>query len=168
MKKYMVLGVSFGWNKRKGLDIFVELSNRLSSEYQIVLVGTDDDVDSLLPSDIISIHRTQNPHELAEIYSAADVFVNPTREENYPTVNMESLACGTPVLTFKTGGSSESLDDTCGSVVDCNDIDALEYEILRICTGKLYSQKACLKRAELFDKDYRFQEYIDLFNDELD
>ncbi len=86
------------------------MSKRLDkNKFQIVLVGTDDSIDKMLPNSIISIHRTRDQNELAEIYSAADLFVNPTREENYPTVNMESIACGTPVLTFRTGGSPEIL-----------------------------------------------------------
>lgn len=164
--KYIVLGVAFGWGKRKGLDIFIELSNRLDQEeYQIVLVGTDDSVDKQLPDNIISIHRTNNQSELAEIYTAADIFVNPTREENYPTVNMEALACGTPVLTFRTGGSPEIPDDTCGYVVEKDDIDAMESEILRICDTKPYSSEACVERAKNFDKNARFQDYIDLYQE---
>lgn len=165
--KKVILGVSFGWGIPKGLDVFQELAKRLPEAYQIVLVGTDDNVDKLLPANIISIHRTQNQRELAEIYSAADVFVNPTREENYPTVNMEALACGTPVLTFQTGGSPEMLDDTCGSVVACDDIDALEKEILRICETKPYSQEACINRAKAFDQNERFQEYVKLYQELL-
>ena len=162
-EKYILLGVAFGWGKRKGLDVFIELSKRLTDNYQIVLVGTNDKTDKQLPDNIISIHRTQNQTELAEIYTAADLFVNPTREENYPTVNMESLACGTPVLTFRTGGSPEIIDETCGSVVDCDDIAALESEIKRICTENPYSKDACLTRAKRFDMNERFQEYIELY-----
>ena len=165
--KFILLGVAFGWGKRKGLDVFIELSKRLSDKYQIVLVGTSDKTDKLLPKNIISIHRTQNQTELAEIYTAANLFVNPTREENYPTVNMESLACGTPVLTFRTGGSPEILDDTCGSVVGCDDIDAMQTEIERICETKLYSEKACLIRAESFDMNNRFKEYLELYHNLL-
>ena len=161
--EYILLGVAFSWGKRKGLDVFIELSKRLSDEYKIVLVGTNDNVDKQLPNNIISIHRTQNQTELAEIYSAADLFVNPTREDNYPTVNMESIACGTPVLTFKTGGSPEILDEFCGSVVDCDDVDSLEKEIIRICETKPYSKEACLERAKSFDMNDRFKEYIDLY-----
>ena len=95
--KYILLGVAFDWGARKGLDIFIELAKRLDEKYQIVLVGTNEKTDKLLPNDIISIHRTQNQKELAEIYTAADLFVNPTREENFPTVNIEALACGTPL-----------------------------------------------------------------------
>lgn len=163
-EKYILLGVAFGWGARKGLDVFIELSKRLPDNYQIVLVGTNDKTDKQLPKNIVSIHRTQNQTELAEIYTAADLFVNPTREENYPTVNMESLACGTPVLTFRTGGSPEIIDGTCGSVVDCDDIDGLESEIKRIYEENPYSKDACLTRAKAFDMNERFQEYIKLYN----
>lgn len=163
--KFIILGVAFGWGRRKGLDVFIELAKRLDKENQIVLVGTDDKTDVQLPGNIISIHCTQNQQELAEIYSAADLFVNPTREENFPTVNIEAIACGTPVLTFRTGGSPEIIDDTCGSVVDCDDIDAMEREIRRICTEHPYSEDACLRRAQRYDKDKKFPEYIDLYKD---
>lgn len=160
---YMILGVSLGWNDRKGLDVFIELAKRLPEDYKVVLVGTDDKTDSHLSRKIISIHRTQNQQELAEIYTAADVFVNPTREDNYPTVNMESLACGTPVLTFRTGGSPEIIDATCGSVVECDDINAIEKEIIRICTETPYSEEACIKKAKEFDENERFKEYLNLY-----
>lgn len=162
--KYIVLGVAFGWGKQKGLDVFVELARRLNSEnYQIVLVGTDESVDKQLLENIISIHRTQNQAELAEIYTAADVFANPTREENYPTVNMESLACGTPVLTFRTGGSPEIIDETCGAVVECDDVDALERELRKICENHMYPTENCLKRACSFDARQRYREYVELY-----
>lgn len=70
------------------------------------VVGTNDEIDAQLPGNVISIHRTDSARELAQIYTASDLFVNPTLEENYPTVNMEALACGTPVLTYATGGAA--------------------------------------------------------------
>jgi glycosyltransferase involved in cell wall biosynthesis len=163
--KKILLGVAFGWGKRKGFDVFLELAQRLDNEkFQIVLVGTDDNVDKLLPDSIISIHRTENQQELAEIYSAADLFVNPTREENYPTVNMESVACGTPVLTFNTGGSPEMLDEKCGCVVACDDIDSLENEIIRICEQMPYKKEDCIERSKKFDSTMNFEKYIELYN----
>lgn len=161
--KKIVLGVCFGWGVKKGLDVFTRLAETLPLDYQIVLVGTDDQVDRQLSEGIVSIHRTQNQRELAEIYSAAHVFVNPTREENYPTVNMEAVACGTPVVTFRTGGSPETFDATCGSVVACDDIAALEREILRICTKMPFSVEQCVKKAESYDKNQRFKEYTGLY-----
>lgn len=162
-KKKILLGVAFGWGARKGLDISIELSKRLDPEkYQIVLVGTDAQVDKQLPSNIISVHRTQNQKELAEIYTAADVFVNPTREDNYPTVNMEAIACGTPVITFQTGGSPEMIDEKTGMAVDAGDISRLEEEIERICNEMPYSREDCLKRAKQFDAQICFERYVEL------
>lgn len=162
----IVLGIAFDWEIRKGLDVFIELSEQLPFElYQIVLVGTDDVIDRKLSNNIISIHRTKNQLELAEIYSAADVFVNPTREDNYPTVNMEALACGTPVLTFRTGGSPEMVDENCGSIVDCDDVEMLRNEIIRICEKKPYSKEACVNKAKEFDQNERFKEYLNLYEE---
>lgn len=163
--KFVVLGVAFDWGKRKGLDVFLQLAAQLDSDYQIVLVGTNEQIDTQLPDNIISIHRTQDQQELAQIYGAADLFVNPTREENYPTVNMEALACGTPVVTFRTGGSPEIPDETCGSVVDCDDFSGLLAEILRIHEAMPYTKEACLKRAESFNMYHRYEEYIQLYKD---
>ena len=162
--KYMVLGVSFGWGRRKGLDVFIELAKRLDpKEYQIVLIGTDDAVDQKLPDNILSVHRTNNQQELAAIYSAADVLVNPTREDNYPTVNMESIACGTPVITFRTGGSPEMVDDETGMVVNCEDIEALQKAIIKVCTDNPFSKTDCLGKSKTFDKHVKFQEYMNLY-----
>lgn len=168
-KKYILLGVANEWNEKKGLDIFVELSKCLSEEkYQIVLVGTNEEIDKELPKNILSIHKTQNQEELADIYSAANVFVNPTREENFPTVNIEALACGTPVITFRTGGSPEILDESCGSIVECNDMKKLIEEIEHVCEEKKYSKDMCRSRAEQFDKDVKFEEYIELYMESMD
>lgn len=162
--KKVLLGVSMGWSHSKGIDVFVELAKRLDKEqYQIVLVGTDERIAKLLPKNIIAVNQTGSQQELAEIYSSADLFINPTREETYPTVNMESLACGTPVITFKTGGSPEIIDKTCGSVVEYDDIDAMEKGIIRICEERSYSSENCLIRAQSFDMNDRFKEYVKLY-----
>ncbi len=160
----IVLGVSFGWNYRKGLDCFIELAQRLDSQrYTIVLVGTDDSIDSILPDSIISIHRTKNQEELVKVYSAANVFVNPTREDTFPTVNIEAIACGTPVVTFRTGGSPEMLDDKCGCVVESNDIDELEKQIKYICENQPYNHEMCEIRAKRYDKKEKIKEYLKLY-----
>lgn len=163
--KFVILGVAFDWGKRKGLDVFLELAKQLDDRYQIVLVGTNEHVEKKLSANVISIRRTENQQQLAEVYSAADLFINPTREENYPTVNMEALACGTPVLTFRTGGSPEIPDETCGSAVDCDDLQGLLKEIERIRQTQPYRKEACLKRAESFDMYRRFEEYVQLYRE---
>ena len=165
-EKKLLLGVASGWGEKKGLDVFAELAKRLDDSYQIVVVGTDETVDKQLPQSIISIHKTENQQQLAQIYTASDLFVNPTREDTYPTVNMEALACGIPVLTFRTGGSPEIPDKTCGAVVEKNDVDAMEKEIIRICRDEPYSQEACLKRAEQFAMHKKYEEYLRLYAEE--
>lgn len=105
--KKIILGVASTWDKRKGLSDFIEISKRLDENYKIVLVGLNKKQISELPNCIIGITRTENQQELAGLYSTADIFYNPTYEDNYPTVNLEAIACGTPVITYNTGGSPE-------------------------------------------------------------
>lgn len=162
-EKKIILGVAFAWNDRKGLDVFIEMARRLSEkEYQIVLVGTDEKAEKLLPKSVIAVRRTQNPSELAGIYTAADIFANPTREDTFPTVNMEALACGTPVVTFETGGSPECCDRTCGTVVPRNDIDAMERELIRICRDRPFDEDLCRIRAQRFGSDRQMLAYREL------
>lgn len=163
--KKIILGVSFGWGYRKGLDVFVELAKRLGDDYKIVLVGTDATTDASLPDNILSIHRTNNQQELAEIYTAADLFLMPTREEVLGLVNIEALACGTPVLTFRTGGCPETIDESCGIVVEVDDVDTMEKEIIRICEDRPYSEAACLEKAKTFNMNDRFEEYVELYKE---
>ena len=161
--KKIVLGVAFDWGRRKGLDVMCDLARRLPDDYRVVLVGTNDDVDSQLPEGVVSIHRTHDREELAEIYTAADVLANPTREDNFPTVNLEALACGTPVVTFRTGGSPECVDESCGLVVDKNDTDGLLRAVCSACETDKFSKEACLNRASQFDKDDKFEQYVQLY-----
>lgn len=165
--KKILLGVIMGWDERKGIDVFAELAARLDDEYKIVIVGADDNVRQRMPKNVLCINRTSNQKELAEIYTAADLFVNPTREDVFGMVNIEALACGTPVTMFRTGGCPEIIDDSCGSVVEVNDIDAMEKEIIRICEEVPYSVEKCLERAKSFDMNDRFEEYIELYKEVL-
>lgn len=165
--KIMILAVAYFWDAGKGLHVFQELAKRLPDKYQIVMVGTNDETDKQLPENIISIHKTYNQEELVKIYSCADLFVNPTTDENFPTVNMEALACGLPVLTYDTGGCAEIIDESSGSSVVSGDIDALEKEIIRICENRPYTKKACLERASHFNKTDKFKEYINLYEEML-
>lgn len=106
--KFIVLGVSAKWEQTKGLPDMLKLRERLPSEYVIVLVGATKSQIKSFPDGVIGITRTDNQTELAGIYTVADVFVNPTHQDNYPTVNLEARACGTPVITYNVGGSPES------------------------------------------------------------
>lgn len=161
--KFILLGVSFGWNNPKGLDVFIELAKTLPAHFQIVLVGTDEKTDALLPDNIISIHRTQNQKELAEIYTTADLFVNPTREEVLGLVNLESLACGTPVVTFCTGGCPECVDESCGYVIPKDDMDLLVEAICKARDSGLFDSQSCITKATQFDKNKKYLEYLALY-----
>lgn len=165
--KYVILGIAYSWGKMKGLDVFLDLEKRLSKDYKIILVGTDTELDKKLPNSIISIHRTHSQEELVEIYSAADVFVNPTRQDTFPTTNIEALACGIPVVSFAAGGSPEIFDEKTGIVVEVDDVEGLENAIKRVCTEKLFSTNACVERAKIFNQDDKFREYVELYNEVL-
>ncbi|MCR4883609.1 MAG: glycosyltransferase [Clostridiales bacterium] len=129
----IVLGVSSTWAPSKGLADFCKLAEMLPDEYQIVLVGLTEKQMKTLPHNIIGIKKTENVKELVELYSAAHVFVNPTYEDNYPTTNLEALACGTPVVTYRTGGSVEAVEESrSGDVVERGDIEALAASVRSI------------------------------------
>ena len=122
--KKIILGVASEWTERKGLKDFIKLDSMIDKDsYVIVLVGVTKKQIKSLPEDIIAIERTNNVNEMVEIYSAADVFINPTYEDNFPTTNLESLACGTPVITYKTGGAPEAIYPGAGYVVNKGNID---------------------------------------------
>ena len=162
-EKNIVLGVAFDWSYRKGLDVFVELARRLPEKYQIILVGVDSELEKDLTKKIITIKKTNSQSELAEIYTAANVFVNPTREEVFGLVNIEALACGTPVITFNTGGSPECIDSSCGIVVEQNDIDGLETAIISCCEISIIDSTSCIQRAKLFDTNKTCDKYYSLY-----
>lgn len=163
--KKIVLGVASIWDKRKGFDDFVKLNDLLSDEYKIILVGLNKKQIESLPENIIGIERTESVHELAELYSMADVFVNPTYSDNFPTTNIEALACGTPVITYKTGGSPEAIDEMTGVVVEQGNINKLKEAIESVAKDKAMYTEKCRERAvNLYNKQDRFNDYINLFN----
>lgn len=163
-EKIILLGVALGWGKRKGLDAFIQLAERLDSRFQIVLVGTTETDIEKLPASVITIPRTESIEELAQIYTSASIFVNPTMEENFPTVNLEALACGTPVLTYSTGGAAEMLTAETGIVVQRGNVDALEKAIYKFASGEIsFDRNNCRKQAEKYSLDEMTSKYISLF-----
>lgn len=163
--KKIVLGVASIWDKRKGFDDFIRLNELLSDDYKIILVGLNKKQIESLPENIIGIERTESVHELAELYSMADVFVNPTYSDNFPTTNIEALACGTPVITYKTGGSPEAIDEMTGIVVEQGNINKLKEAIESVAKDKAMYTEKCRERAvNLYNKQDRFNDYINLFN----
>lgn len=165
--KIILLGVAYGWSKDKGLDSFIYLSEQLPKNYQIILVGVDNDTDMPIPDSIMCIRKTYNQEELVKIYSSCDLFVNPTIDDNFPTVNIEALACGLPVLTFATGGSAEIIDEKSGDYVISGDKENLLKRVIEITSNHPYSKEDCVSRAHSFEAKKTFNKYIGLFEDLL-
>lgn len=164
--KKIVLGVSSKWEKRKGLEDFIKLRNLLSNDYQIVIIGLSEGQKKKMPDGVDGICRTDNIDELVRYYSSADVFINPTYEDNFPTTNIEALACGTPVITYRTGGSPEAIDENTGMVVEVGDINGLVDGIKKACQSnhKEETRRLCRERAvKYFNKNDRYKEYLDLY-----
>lgn len=169
VKEKMILGVSSVWPEYKGLADFIRLRELLPADISITVVGlTQKQIDSL-PHGIHGISRTSNAEELADLYRRASIFVNPTYNDSFPTVNLEALACGTPVVTYRTGGSPEAVDEKTGIVVEKGDITSLARSINEILDHpERYKSDDCRKRAETcFNKDIQFGKYIDLYEELL-
>jgi len=168
-ERFVILGVASPWTLKKGFDDFIRLSKQLFDDEVIVLVGLDNSQINRLPKNIIGFTKTENRQELVDLYSAADLFVNPTWEDNFPTTNLEALACGTPVVTYRTGGSIEAVSPETGFIVDKGDINSLVEIVRRIkVTGKLAYTESCRNRAvDFFSKNDRFAEYMDLYENLL-
>lgn len=156
----IILGIAPDLNGRKGGKYFLELSQIIATDVVIVILSLN--ASQKLPDNIFVLPHTNNIDELVELYSGADVFVNPTLEDNFPTVNIEALACGTPVIAFDTGGCKEIIDHTCGEIVPKGEVQQLLAAINRCWKNKKISEQ-CVKRASHYDKAKKFQEYIDLY-----
>jgi glycosyltransferase involved in cell wall biosynthesis len=163
-QKHIVLGVSNRFNKSKGTDYFIRLANHLPEEYKLVLIGVKENQRRFFGNKVLTLPRTNNTKELAQFYSLADVFVNPTLQETQGLTNIEALACGTGVVTFNSGGSPDCIDESCGTVVARDDFKGLMKAVVNACR-KPFDQEACMKRAKLFDKTTLYREYIKLYED---
>ena len=176
-EKIVVLGLAAPWVPRKGYNDMIRISEE--KDFQVVMVGVSVEQKETLPKNIIAITRTSNQQELVEYYNMADVFVNPTYSDNFPTTNLEALACGTPVITYRTGGSPEAISDVenvkivkdgvecypTGMVVEQGDITGIVDAIRELHAHPL-SAEDCRKRAEIyFDKDKCFEKYIELYEE---
>ena len=148
--KKIILGVASEWTERKGLNDFIKLSNIIDNSTKIVLVGLNNKQIKQMPKNIIALARTKDAKELAKIYSTADVFFNPTYDDNFPTTNLEAIACGTPVITYNTGGSPECLENKNNGIV----IDKGKYEdVLKILP-------MLNKKISNFDNKYKKQHML--------
>ena len=158
--KKIVLGVANVWSKSKGTDDMILLSQILDKTYQIVMIGLTSKQMEDLPKEIIAIQRTENRQVLAQWYSEADVFVNPTYEETFGLTTVEAQACGTPVVVYETGGCPETVTYGNGTIVPQGNLEKLKEAVVNVvCAGK-HADSFAIK---LFDKELVYQEYFHLY-----
>lgn len=167
-ERFRILGVSNIWSMNSKLGEVYKLRTMLPhNEYEIVLIGLTPEQVKKLPVGIKGITRTANQFELAKEYEDADVLINPTFGDTFPTINLESLACGTPVITYRTGGSPEAVDEKTGIVVERGNVQNMAEAIRHMYEHPLLAED-CYNRAHtLFEKDKCFAKYIDLYNELL-
>ena len=161
----VVLSVASEWDERKGLRYLTQAAREMGENYRFVVIGLEQTQIDALPQGMLGLTRTRDTAELAAWYTAADCLANPTLEDNMPMVNLEALACGTPVAVFRTGGCPEALDESCGCVVEKGDVTALCGAIARLCDAKPSLNAACLRRAALFDAQDTFRAYLSLYKE---
>jgi len=166
----ILLGVSAeGFEGRKGLKYFIELANSLDNRFKILLIGCTESDIKKLPKTVIALKRTESIKQLSEYYSMADIFINPTLEDNFPTTNLEALACGTPIITFNTGGSPEVVDISTGIIIQKSDSIGLLNAILSMNNQfKKNNSFFCRNKAvNNFDKKNMYQKYLQLYQSNL-
>lgn len=157
--KFIILGVATSWGDMKGYSDFIKLASVLDNNYKVVMVGLSENQIQKLPASILGIQRTSSVKELAYIYSSADVFLNLTYCDTYPTVNIEARACGTPVITYDTGGSRESAGET-GIFVKQGDIEAVINAIKKL---RIQSTRIGVDTEQINQEKF-LCEYIELYS----
>lgn len=164
--KKILLGVAAIWSELKGLKDFIELAKYLDDDTIIILIGLNEKQIRSLPENIIGIGTTENVAELAEFYSLAEVFVNPSIAESFGLVTAEAMACGTPVAAYNVTASAELVKEGTGFAVEQNNISILHSSIVKILNnGKTEYADNCRKTAEtFFDKNAQYKKYIELYN----
>lgn len=165
-KTFILLACASIWTKEKGLDDLISLSKRLNKDMKLVVVGLKKSQFKLFSKETVCISRTQNVQELVELYSTANVFLNLTLQDTYPTVNLEALACGCPIITYQTGGSTEMITSDTGVIVKKNDIDDLLYQIKHIMNHP-FDRAECVKLASTHSKVEMNREYALLYRSVL-
>lgn len=156
--KYIILAVASIWTERKGYNDYLKLAHYLADDEVIVLVGLNEGQINHLPNNIIGVRKTKNAKELAEIYSTANIFLNLTLEDTYPTVNIEASACGTYVLTRDVGGCKETIETDMGEVIVGNSISDIYLNI-----KKIKATKNITKAIRYNDKNISIDRYLELY-----
>ena len=162
----VILGVASLWHEEKGFEDLVKMAGMLRGDEHLVMVGRmSDEQRQRLPEGVEIIERTENIGKLAALYATATAFVNPTWQDNYPTVNLEAIACGTPVVTYRTGGSVESVTEGTGFVVEQGDVAGMLARVRELAAGDRAATAARCREYALahFRKEDCYKNYIRLY-----
>jgi len=161
---FRLLAAASIWNHRKGGADLLALMDCLSPDFFLVVIGRQPKKTIPHPR-IRYLERVEDIHEMASLYRTADIFINTTLEDTFPTTNLEALACGTPVITYRTGGSPEAIDKNTGIVVEKHDTIAMAVAVQTIKDqGKSYYSANCVQRAQgLYDRLAAQAAYFDLY-----
>lgn len=158
--KKIVLGVASTWSAQKGLPGLLALADRLGADYQVVLIGLTAQQLPHVPPNVLGLPRTANQTELAQWYTVADVFVNPTYEDTFPTVDMEAQSCGAPAAVYETDGCPETLVTGNSVPTAQGDLDGLEHAVRDVVRRGV---RVAPCETERFDKEWTYGEYIRLY-----
>lgn len=163
--KHLLLGVAQGFDERKGLRDFFKLSEMLSEDYQVVMLGAMEEEIAIAPPSVIALPKTESLQDLVEAYSAADILLSLSYEETFGLTPVEAMACGTPAIVYNNTAQPEHITPEIGFVVENGDLDTLVARIKTICeNGKINYSTECRKRAvKVYDKNKCYRRYIDLF-----
>ena len=146
--KKMALGVASVWNERKGLQDLLRLSELLPDDWRLVLVGLTKQQQALFPKLVVTMERTSSQEALARLYSAADVFINPSYEETMGMTTAEALACGTPAVVYDRTAVPELVDESCGAIVPAGDVKALCAAVTSISLDRKAARARGLQYAQ--------------------
>lgn len=162
--KFVIMGMANKWLDPINADTYNYFTDNMSDNDVLMLIGCKPEQIGNLPKNVIGIGFVSDRKELAEYYSAADAFVNTTKVDTFPTVNIEALACGTPVVTYNSGGSAEAVTDNTGFVVDFGDYKSLFNAVNIIKESNFeYAGKCVSYSKEHFNKNNCYIEYLDLY-----
>lgn len=161
-KEFSIIAVANYWTLEKGLEELRKIIALLDKDIKITIVGEIKNKKGFEKCNLIE--RTDNFEELLNLYSSHHLFINPTLEDNFPTVNIESLACGTPVISYETGGSPEIFDEKCGIAIKKYDYECFAKTINAIKNNYSFKNDNALQRSKKYSKNVMIRNYVELYN----
>lgn len=158
----VILGVASTWAPNKGLKDFIQLSKLITDDYIIVLVGVNKKQIRMLPDNIIGLSRTNNVHELVELYSAADVLFNASIEETFGLPTVEAMACGTPAIVYDCTALPEVVSEDSGKVIEPNKVE-LVWQTIQEMEDEVFNPAQIVENAQKYEKNKQYKKYLELY-----